>query len=109
MKNTLNVSNTRDLVAPYDVVSGAAFKVGGYIAVAATSAKQGAPLSADIRGAFTLPKAAGAAWGLGDVLYWDDAAKNFTKTAAGNTKAALALLPALAGDTTGAVDLFPSI
>jgi len=109
MKNTLATSDTRDFIAPYDVTSGAAFKVGSYIAVAATTALAGAALAGDIRGAFTLAKATGAAWTKGDTLYWDDTAKKFTKTASGNTKAGIAFADAASGDAVGGVDLIPTI
>lgn len=109
MKNVLATSDTRDFVAPYAVASGAPFKVGGYIAVANTAAAQGATLTGDIRGAFTLPKATGAAWTKGDTLYWDDTNKVFTKTASGNSKAGLAFADAASGDATGGVDLVPTI
>lgn len=45
------------------------------------------------------PKAAGAAWSIGDSLYWDDTAKNFTKTSASNTLCGYALAPAASADT----------
>lgn len=45
------------------------------------------------------PKAAGTAWSVSDALYWDDAAKNFTKTSAGNTLCGYALAAAASADT----------
>lgn len=44
-------------------------------------------------------KATGAAWAVGDLLYWDDAAKNLTKTVGSNTKVGYCLEAALSGDT----------
>lgn len=54
------------------------------------------------------PKAAGAAWSVGDALYWDDTAKNFTKTASGNTLCAYALAAALTADTVSGLVEFNS-
>lgn len=45
------------------------------------------------------PKAAGAAWSVGDALYWDDTAKNFTKTSSANTLCGYALSAAASADT----------
>ena len=45
------------------------------------------------------PKAAGAAWSVGDALYWDDVAKAFTKTSAGNVLCGYALAAAASADT----------
>jgi len=110
MKNTLAQSNMRTFVAPYAVASGAAFKVGSYVAVAATTAASGASVEGAIRGGFSgLAKATGEAWAVGDLLYWNDTNKNFAKTASGAVKAGIAYAAALSGDTTGSVDLVPTI
>jgi predicted RecA/RadA family phage recombinase len=50
-----------------------------------------------------VPKAAGAAWAQGDILYWDNTAFNFTKTAANNTRVGSAANAALLADTVGDV------
>jgi predicted RecA/RadA family phage recombinase len=51
------------------------------------------------------PKAAGAAWAIGDILYWDNTAGNFTKTATNNTRVGSALSVQASGDTVGNVKL----
>lgn len=43
-------------------------------------------------------KATGAAWSVGDLLYWDDTAKNLTKTVGSNTKVGYCLEAALSAD-----------
>jgi predicted RecA/RadA family phage recombinase len=50
------------------------------------------------------PKATGAAWTMGQKLYWDDTAKKFTGTSSANTLCGYAAAPAASGDTTGSVD-----
>lgn len=49
-------------------------------------------------------KVSGTAFAVGDKLYWDDAAKNVTKTATDNTAIGYAIEPAASADTvTGLV------
>jgi len=99
-----------DLVAPYDVASGAPFKVGAIIAIAAYAALNGAAVVGYTEGAYTVPKATGAAWSDGDTLYWDDTAKNFTKTPTNNTKAGYAIAGgAISGATSGVIRLTPQV
>lgn len=45
-----------------------------------------------------MAKATGAAWSVGDLLYWDDTAKNLTKTVGSNTKVGYCLEAALSAD-----------
>lgn len=54
------------------------------------------------------PKATGEAWTVGQAIYWDNAAKKFTTTSAGNTACGTALAPALAADTVTPLFLFKS-
>lgn len=96
-----------DLVAPAAILGGAFFldsaTLGG---VAVASIASGATGAVDCgRGVFELTKLAGAAWSKGDTLYWDDTAKNFTKTSTSNTKAGVAFAAALSADVTGLVAL----
>lgn len=51
------------------------------------------------------PKSAGAAWSVGDALFWDDTAKAFTKTVASNVACGFALAAAASADTvSGLID-----
>jgi hypothetical protein len=50
----------------------------------------------------------GVAWTAGDVLYWDDTGKKFTKTASANTKCAIASEDKLSASATGLVLLIPT-
>jgi predicted RecA/RadA family phage recombinase len=54
-------------------------------------------------GVFELTKAAGAAWAVGDKLYWDDTAKAVTKTATSNTLIGAATAAAASGAVLGDV------
>ncbi|WP_316168955.1 MULTISPECIES: DUF2190 family protein [unclassified Bradyrhizobium] len=49
------------------------------------------------------PKDTASAWTFGDILYWDDTAKKFTKTATNNLRVGYAAANALQADTTGSV------
>ena len=91
MKNYIKPGNTLSLLAPYDVLAGGGFKVGSIIAIAATDALNGAAVEGNVQGCFTVAKADSQAWAVGDKVYWDNAAKNFTTTAGGNTLAGVAI------------------
>lgn len=54
------------------------------------------------------PKASGAAWSLGDALYWDATNKVFTKTTSGNTLCGFAVEAKLSADTTSGLIEFDS-
>jgi predicted RecA/RadA family phage recombinase len=69
----------------------------------------GADCEVETAGVFTLPKATGAAWAVGDLLYYDGTAHNITKTSSGNTKIGVATAVAASGDTTGNVKLGPTV
>lgn len=106
MRSFLKDGLNFDAVSPAGgTVSGNAYLVGAAIfGVAVTDSVAGDTVSLRRVGQFTgMPKAAGAAWAVGDILYWDNAAFNFTKTATANTRVAVAASVQIAGDTTGDV------
>lgn len=107
MKNFVQEGETLTLTAPYAVASGAMFKVGSILAVAANAAANGAAVEGMTEGVFDLVKVGSEAWAVGDKVYWDDTNKYLTKTSAGNTLAgvATAVVGSGAGETTGRVRL----
>ena len=107
MINYTGKGDTLTVAAPYDVASGAFALVGaGIFGEAVKAALSGAPVVLVRAGNFTgVPKATGAAWVIGDVLYWDDSAKAFTKTSSGNKRVGVALSAQASGDTTGDVNV----
>lgn len=109
MKNFVQKGDALDLAAPYDVLSGGGMKVGAIVAIAAAAAVSGATVAGYTRGVFDVTSDTGAAWAVGDVVYWDDTNKRFTKTTTSNTKAGIAVAAKLAGDTVGRIKLVPSI
>lgn len=52
-------------------------------------------------------KAASEAWVVGDKVYWDDTAKDLTKTSTGNTLTGYVVRAAASADTTGYIHWNP--
>ena len=101
MKNYIQPSNTITLTAPYAVASGDGLLVGSIFGVATGTAALGEAVEAALVGVYDLKKVASQAWAAGDKIYWDNTAKNTTKTLTSNTLIGVAT-EAVAG---GATDL----
>jgi len=109
MKNFIQNGDVLDLTAPYDVASGAGFLIGSLFAVAVTAAASGAPVEGKTNGVYDLKYTVAAAAAVGDTVYWDDTAKNVTKTASTNKKIGVCAKAAASGDATMRVKLIPTI
>lgn len=108
MQNFKNRFNRLTVTAAADTASGAFVQVGAAIfGVAVNAALNGKPLVLAVDEAVysNAPKATGAAWAIGDILYWDNTAKNFTKTATNNIRVAVATAVAQSADAVGEVGL----
>lgn len=103
MKNFIANGESLQIAAPSGgVIGGAIFKAGSLIGVIVASAAEGELFTLKIKGAYSgLPKAAGAAWAVGDMLYWDATNSVLTKTATSNTFAGYAYTDALSADVVG--------
>jgi predicted RecA/RadA family phage recombinase len=101
MKNYVQPGNTITLTAPYAVTSGDGLLVGSIFGVAAGTAILGDPVETAVEGVYDLKKVASQAWAAGDRIYWDNTAKQTTKTLTSNTLIGVAT-EAVAG---GATDL----
>jgi len=101
MKNYVQPGNTITLTAPYAVTSGDGLLVGAIFGVAAGTAILGDPVETAVEGVYALKKVASQAWAAGDRIYWDNTAKQTTKTLTSNTLIGVAT-EAVAG---GATDL----
>lgn len=66
------------------VVSGTAYLIGGILAVALVTAAAGVVCNFAVDGVFTLTKVTGTAWTEGEVLYWDNTAKDVTTVSTAN-------------------------
>lgn len=109
MKNFVHRGDTLDLAVPYDVNSGGGMKVGSIVAIAS---KDGKLATADVVagyviGVFDVASDTGTAWAVGDVVYWDDTNKRFTKTTTSNTKAGLVVAAKQSADVVGRIRLTP--
>lgn len=94
MKNYVQRGDVLTIPAPYNVSSGGGALVGSIFGVAAGDALSGASVDLATTGVFTLPKVDALAVSIGDVIYWDNSAKNVNKTSSGNTKIGVAVTAA---------------
>lgn len=105
MKNFVQKGDCVTLIAPYAVASGAGMLVGALFAVATAAAAQGASVESCTVGVFDLTALSTDVIAQGAAVYWDDANKRITGTAAGNTKVGCATVAKANGDTTCRVRL----
>lgn len=87
MQNYVETGDNLTLAAPAGgVVSGTPYLVGtALFGIAATTAAQGDDFVLKTMGVFDVPKTSALAIAVGDLLYWDNTAKEVNKTAGGNT------------------------
>ena len=105
MKNFVHRGEVLSLTAPYDVLSGAGFKVGNIFAVASGDAVSGAAVEGQVKGVVRIVKDA-SVFAQGDLVYWDDTAKKATSTVSSNLLIGNAEVAQLTGDATVDVVLF---
>jgi predicted RecA/RadA family phage recombinase len=105
MKNFVHRGEVLSLTAPYDVLSGAGFKVGNIFAVASGDAVSGAAVEGQVKGVVRIVKDA-SVFAQGDLVYWDDTAKKATSTVGSNLLIGNAEAAQLTGDATVDVVLF---
>lgn len=105
MKNFIQTGDSVTLTAPYDVASGDGLLVGAVFGVATLAALANADVETQLVGVVDLPKVSAQAWTIGAAVYWDNAAKNVTTVAGGNTKIGAALAVAANPSATGRVRL----
>jgi predicted RecA/RadA family phage recombinase len=106
-RNFVQPGNTITLAAPYAVSSGDGLLVGSVFGVASGDAESGAEVEAVLVGVFDLKKVGTQAWAAGDKIYWDDTARETTKTTTDNTLIGVATEAVAGGadDTIGRVRL----
>lgn len=107
MRNYVQPGRMLTLAAPYAVASGDGLLVGAIFGIASGAAALGEPVEACLVGVFDLKKTPSQAWAVGDKIYWDNAAKETTKTVGTNTLigAAVEAMAGGAADTVGRVRL----
>lgn len=113
MKNYVQDGEVVTLPTPDGgVVSGEPYQIGQILAISSvtiTDAEYHAGTKPTFegkrKGVFNVTKAGTQAWAVGALVYWDDGARNFTTTAAGNHLAGFAVVATGAGvtETAGVV------
>ena len=107
MKNYVQPGNIVTLTAPYAVTSGDGLLVGSVFGVAAGTAALSEAVETALVGVYDLKKVASQAWAPGDRIYWDNTARQTTKTLTSNTLIGVATeaVAGGAGDVVGRVRL----
>ena len=104
MNTLVSQGNTVEIPTPSGgYASGQPVLVGTIVGICGNKYAEGDTAVINLFGAHTVAKASGAAWAVGDKLYWDDTAKVFNKTASGNTLAGYAWAVAASGAATGII------
>lgn len=108
MRNYIQPGETMTFTAPSGgVVSGSFYQIGQVLVCAAATIAAALSFEGLTRGVFSVTKTASQAWAEGALVYWDDAAGEFTTVAAGNLRVGCAAeaVGSGAGETTGKVRL----
>lgn len=104
MKNYIGEGDMIAVTAPAAVSSGDFVQVNSYMfGIAANDAESGAEVVIKTEGVFDIDKATGAAWAVGDLIYWNGTAG--TKTVSTNVLVGLCVAAAVSGATTGRIKL----
>jgi len=106
MKNYVQPGNTLTVPAPSGgVTAGQPVAIGSLRGIASTSAGENEDVAISRVGVFEVVKATGAAWAVGDKLYYSAANSNFTKTATDNVLFGFAAAAAASGAASGLICL----
>lgn len=106
MKNYVQKGTHLTVPAPAGGVAGGdPVLIGALFGFAVTDAVANDPVVIVTEGVFEAPKATGAAWAVGDKLYFDSTAKNLTGTVSTNKLVGYAVAIAASGDATGLVKI----
>lgn len=89
------------------VTKGLPVLIANTLVIPTETVAQTLPFRGKRTGVWDLTKVGSQAWNEGDIVYWDNSAKNCTKTSASNFRLGFAVLAvdAAAGSTTGRVCL----
>lgn len=109
MKNMVQDGNVIDITVGADIASGVGFLLGVMFGVSQKAGKNGEVVPFVTTGVFDLKYTVAATIAAGDLIYWDNTAKNVTKTVGSNTKIGYATEAAASGAATARVRLVPTI
>lgn len=108
MKNYIQAGESLELLAPYDVTSGAGLLVGSIFGIATDAALSGNPVITVTEGVYDLAALSTDSATVGTKAYWDNTNKRITVTSSGNTYVGVfvkAKAGGAQGDTTAQVRL----
>jgi predicted RecA/RadA family phage recombinase len=105
MQNFIKPGKVLTLSAPYDRTSGQGALVGSIFGIAANDVKAGVDGEFAVEGVFDITALATDVGAQGVKVYWDNAAKQVTVTAAGNTLIGALTKAKVNGDVTARVHL----
>jgi predicted RecA/RadA family phage recombinase len=107
MRNFIQPGDSLAASIPYaaGVTSGQGVLVGALFGVAAVDGAQNAVIEVATKGVFDLTKEPALAITAGARVFWDNTNRRITTTATGNFQVGIAVLAALAADTTARVVL----
>lgn len=105
MKNYVQEGDTLTLTAPYARSAGEAAKIGAIIGIACNDVANATEGEFAVTGVYDVAKVSAQAWAVGDKIYWDDTAKNFTTVTTSNTLAGVATAAAVNPSATGRLRL----
>jgi predicted RecA/RadA family phage recombinase len=96
-----------EFIAPTGgVTNGVGVLVQGQVVIPLATVAQTLPFLGRVDGVWTMAKAAGNAWAVGQNLYWDTANNNWVTAASATARrAGIAAVAAGSADTTGSVKL----
>ena len=105
MQNFVQPGHGVTVPAPADTLSGSFVVIGSLFGVATNFAASGADLELKLGGVFDVTKVSAQAWAVGNTIYWDAGASNFTTVVGSNTKVGVAVAAAANPSPTGRVRL----
>lgn len=105
MKNFIQDGESLELVAPYDVASGAGALVGSIFGIAYDGALSGAAVVLSLEGVYDITALNTDVAAVGVKAYWDNTNKRITITSASNTYVGVFTKAKANGDTTAQVRL----
>lgn len=105
MKNFIQEGDVITVVAPYALASGDGCLVGSIFGVATNAAANGTSVEISIEGVVELKAASADTGAVGAKIYWDNAAKQLTTTAAGNALVGALTVAKTAGQLSATVRL----
>jgi predicted RecA/RadA family phage recombinase len=109
MKNYVQDGNVIDVTVAAGIASGVGLLVGQMFGVTQKAGAIGDVVPIVIEGVFDLKYTVAATIAVGDLIYWDDTAKNVTKTSTSNKKIGYAVAAAASAAATARVRLVPTI